>query len=855
MRDTSYQSSKLAGTQRFFQGGEKKVMKKRLLSLVVALAVVVSSFAASAFAATPEDVKGTTYQSPVEELLALGILNGYADGSFKPDGEITRAELAKIIAVATGNEAAANLMKSVKPTFTDVKPNAWYTGYINVAATKGYIEGYKGKFRPNDSITFEEVVAILIRALGYQDKFLPGQWPYNVLLKGQDLGLFSGVDITVGTKATRGIVAKLTSTTLQQAQVTYDAESGVFNEVKKDNVVQKLIFKLGNSESAILTAGTKDSDGNIKLNGANASTASNFVVTGGKTLAGLVGHEVSVLKKSGKVISITDAQSADKVKTGTIEQGAGGNTVIAPGTDVIKLKDVSSKYSVAAGVYSQLNGETQTTIPDGATVKLFLDGDGKVRFVIAKNYNVTNAIFDSYKAASGTNKARVYYDSTSVIVDDNTVVTVNGEQKAFADLVKGDVLDIVRKVDGTASYVEATRKDKVTGKVTAITTTNGTTKYTVNGTDYETVNNITLTRDVEYSLTLNKDNKVAKAETVSGSAAKEGGIVVDVVNDVLIQSETVSGTTQLETRDRVDYYSFAQDKKVTIYVHKDFATANDQHNGELFIELKDANNDGVIDANGFVFKTINPAAPATSVNIDDILTSTIKLGGTEFTFDSSLIVINGSDAGNGNYAKAALADLKKNDGVQYVNDGIKVTHIITKAAGGSASADVYGLFVSASKSVSASGTTYSVTLNVNGEDKTFAVEDTAYNKLDTSAEVEGKDFVQLVASGSKFTDANVIGDVSAGTGTALKTLSGVNKDNSTFTTTVGGPYVATPGDTVVYVIDKNGNAGTGTFQSLVDAYEDYAADSTKYNLYVAASNDQLGATYYKVKAIVLKFKV
>jgi len=89
------------------------------------------------------------------------ILNGYLDGTFKPDNNITRAEFAKIIVSATG---------SIDPyaisTFSDVSASDWYYSYVATAYTMGYITGYPdGSFHPNDNITRADICTIVSRVL------------------------------------------------------------------------------------------------------------------------------------------------------------------------------------------------------------------------------------------------------------------------------------------------------------------------------------------------------------------------------------------------------------------------------------------------------------------------------------------------------------------------------------------------------------------------------------------------------------------------------------------------------------------------------------------------------------------
>ena len=90
------------------------------------------------------------------------ILNGYLDGTFKPDANITRGEFAKIIVSATDT-----LDTSATSSFSDVSSNDWYYYYVSSAYKEGFITGYPdGTFRPNDYITRADICTIVSRALG-----------------------------------------------------------------------------------------------------------------------------------------------------------------------------------------------------------------------------------------------------------------------------------------------------------------------------------------------------------------------------------------------------------------------------------------------------------------------------------------------------------------------------------------------------------------------------------------------------------------------------------------------------------------------------------------------------------------
>ena len=102
------------------------------------------------------------YNNAVSTLCNMGVIGGYADGTFRPDAPISRAEFAKIAVSFTQNNGSA-----VYNYFTDVKPTDWFAPYVTAAKDAGLIEGYSdGSFKPESKITRAEACAIVNRTLG-----------------------------------------------------------------------------------------------------------------------------------------------------------------------------------------------------------------------------------------------------------------------------------------------------------------------------------------------------------------------------------------------------------------------------------------------------------------------------------------------------------------------------------------------------------------------------------------------------------------------------------------------------------------------------------------------------------------
>ena len=130
------------------------------------------------------DVKSTDwYNNAISTLSNMGIIDGYPDGSFRPNAGITRAEFAKI-AVSFFKDYAS---ETIGDRFTDIS-GKWYTTYINLAAELAIVNGYPdGTFRPENKITRAEAMQIVnntLRRTPHKDHLLPerdmNMWPDNL---------------------------------------------------------------------------------------------------------------------------------------------------------------------------------------------------------------------------------------------------------------------------------------------------------------------------------------------------------------------------------------------------------------------------------------------------------------------------------------------------------------------------------------------------------------------------------------------------------------------------------------------------------------------------------------------------
>lgn len=174
------------------------------LLLVLLLSIHILFIPAVAF----DDIADSDNAEAIETLSGLGILSGYSEGSFMPDGKITRAEFAVIVTKLTGFEAANNETSTPTP-FADVEDTYWANNYINYANSMGFMIGNGDGFSPEAEITVDEVQKVLVEILGYGFRTMNMGYPDGYRSVGSELGIYSKVKSKYTEPATRGEVAQM----------------------------------------------------------------------------------------------------------------------------------------------------------------------------------------------------------------------------------------------------------------------------------------------------------------------------------------------------------------------------------------------------------------------------------------------------------------------------------------------------------------------------------------------------------------------------------------------------------------------------------------------------------------------
>lgn len=161
------------------------------------------------------DIEDKDAKEAVMRLAAFNIINGKEDGKYHPTDMVTREEFAKILVTSLKMDTAVKAGIGFT-NFKDVEATRWSAGYIGIAAGQGLIKGYPdGTFKPANQVSYAEAVTMLVRALGYKDEFLSGQWPANYLAKGAEKEITKKVKFSDALGlANRGDVAIMVNNTL-----------------------------------------------------------------------------------------------------------------------------------------------------------------------------------------------------------------------------------------------------------------------------------------------------------------------------------------------------------------------------------------------------------------------------------------------------------------------------------------------------------------------------------------------------------------------------------------------------------------------------------------------------------------
>ena len=426
---------------------------KKLLAMVLAL-VMTLSLAVSANAAF-KDVKDIdeTYAESAAVLNGLGVFKGYEekDGtfSFQPKNAITRAEVAAIVyRIYTGDVKDAYVKNyETYNKFGDMAGAGWAKGYIGYCANAALVKGYpNGTFVPSGKVTGYEVLAMILRAVGYDQKgeFTGADWALHVAEIAERQGILDNVKgVDLNAPATREVVAELLFQSIKVPMVTYTAAFGYQNVGLNEKADNKIFAKnktLGTKNfeldcvTGYVTAndhGTKFK--NMQIKGENLAEKEKTVKVADQDIfdAGRYGH---VWTSKGSVI--TDVFYDDALLSTSYAGTAIATLTTKKTGNSDYVADLAKKNMV---VYNG-NETVDPTIVKGTEVAMYSIDGKTISSIIVVNPTVDYMEADYVVKGDEVKIQGVKYDKDEV--------------SGYEDLVKGDVFTFVDMADAVRYYEE-----------------------------------------------------------------------------------------------------------------------------------------------------------------------------------------------------------------------------------------------------------------------------------------------------------------------------------------------------------------------------------------------------------------
>ncbi len=451
---------------------------KKILTVLLCAFLLLSVFV-PAMGATFSDTEGKKCETAVEVLYALGIVEGKGEGTFEPEANLTRAEMATIILRAMNMAETA----TGQNIFADVPSGHW--AYANIAAAYqlGIINGVSAtEFMPDAVVSYEQAVKMVVAALGYTVQAeAGGGYPSGYLAKAAQLDLLRGV--SVGGEMSRGDMAILIYNALDtelflQSSFGDDAYQFVTSEEK---TLLSYYLKVTHFVGEVEATPMARFDGKTQNLLDDEVIACGIVMKKGETNAqNMLGIRSDIYVKTeedGEIstilaivprasVEVVDLVSADIESTSTVRE------LVYTGENGKEVKvDITGATLIWNGREEE---KTEVRIkPETGTVRLISDTGADCDLIIVEAY--TNHVVEHVNKDKGTVAFKTVNDPTITIdFDDNKLKTqlldANGTPIDLTNLAEWDVLSVA---ESDARHTSKSRRiyrsnQVITGTVTEI---------------------------------------------------------------------------------------------------------------------------------------------------------------------------------------------------------------------------------------------------------------------------------------------------------------------------------------------------------------------------------------------------
>lgn len=490
-------------------------MKKRQKGIILSALVLTGLLAMLAVSASALPI-----EHGQEILSEMSIMQGFPDGDFHLDENLTRAQFAKIAVAASAYRNNVATASTISP-FGDVPYSHWAAPYILTASQNGLVAGYPdATYRPEAEVTYEEVITVMLRLLGYTNEDFGSSWPYGQVGLAQNLELTEDVNSEIGLPMTRGQVMQMLLNTLDTAPKTGNS---TYLETFRYQYVEDVVLEAtAEDDTAVGQNKVKTSAGTYKFNGQSFDRAwikrqGDVLLKNGDELAAFFPEEQQVT-----------AHQVYSLKDGDIYVNDGGSV------SVLELDDDTTVYHKTQ---KTTLGSLKNGISEGDVITVYRNENGFVLYALYEQNEMEGPVVVTSGSAL---EARFGFSRNSVTV-------VRDDDRAdFSDIKPNDAAYYQKALDTLWVYSK-----KVTGILEAAAPDRiNPTSVTISGKTYEI-------DSVEASKAFSATGNYRYGDTVSvvlGRQDKIAGVVgVNAEGETVICYLLESGTKSLTRSDGSQY--------------------------------------------------------------------------------------------------------------------------------------------------------------------------------------------------------------------------------------------------------------------------------------------------------------
>ena len=471
---------------------------KKVLALVLAFACAFTMFAGAAFT-DQADIK--VKSDVVDTLVSLGVIEGFEDGSFQPNGTVTRAQMAKMIYVLRTGNSDASAYNDDKTSFTDIGSH-WARGYIKYCQSLNIIAGKSSTiFAPNASVTAQEAAKMLLVTLGYdaQKAGLVGSgWASKTNALADENGLLDDVNTSFTAACPRQYAAQLIYNAIDAKTVVWrdDAYTNQTAAGTDNKTIGEKYMGLNTAEGVMSSfqkedgksTYTMDLEKITKKNGTESAKNKYFddltFTKIAKDFTSLKNQKVKVLYKGTDEVYGVFALAEDNTSIAAVlgQFDKDTDTRIKYNGNKYNVKDKATvKVDGKDVVANKVNVSVATFVDNGKTynkgmAKAFNakaisnDGSSKVNTLTVETFAVAKV---SYVGKDYINLTDVFYSKNDALTTTSGVKYATAKLKSDdaiypSDLAKDDYVIVTPEANSVENdKVTVSKLDTVTGKVSS----------------------------------------------------------------------------------------------------------------------------------------------------------------------------------------------------------------------------------------------------------------------------------------------------------------------------------------------------------------------------------------------------